>query len=48
MRLDAQSLTEVERLAEKLGSTKGTVARRLFHLGLMQVLVEDTNAAQQI
>jgi hypothetical protein len=48
MRLDAQSLTEVERLAEKLGSTKGTVACRLFHLGLRQVLVEDTNAVQQI
>jgi hypothetical protein len=47
MRLDAESLRAVESLAASLGSTKGTVARRLLHLGLTQVLLEDANAAPQ-
>jgi hypothetical protein len=47
LRLDTESLRAVERLAASLGSTKGTVARRLLHLGLTQVLLEDANAAPQ-
>jgi hypothetical protein len=49
LRLDAESLRAVENLAARLGSTKGTVARRLLHLGVFshQVLLEDANAAPQ-
>jgi hypothetical protein len=47
MRLDLESLRAVESLAASLGSTKGTVARRLLHLGLAEVLVHATNAAGQ-
>jgi hypothetical protein len=47
VKVDGRTLDEIDRLARLVGSHKGTVARRLLHLGLAKLQAEEVTPGPQ-